>query len=264
MRGPQGGVLDLVDSARSLLRDWRVGKFPFYTMPPKHSTAPAPLATYPGDISTVDYDAVDNVVAPFLRSRKDLRIAGGVIRLSPGSIDERTLQLYGPALPGTAVPSQSHAPDPSVSGGSDEGDEDGGMDWCSGEDEESEGEVEEASFQPPERKRKHEASISVLKRKRTTLDLTPSRAQSSASARKVSFASGAKRGKGNNADLKSRPTSEPKRTGVTSTSKTAALKAKLPKPAKEDTARVGAKLDPKAGPKKRTDGIDAYDFKQFF
>lgn len=257
--------MDILDSARSILRDWRVGKFPCYTLPPKSSTRPTPVPTPSEDVALVDYEAADHAVAPLLRSRKELRTAGGLIRLSPGSIDERTMQLDGPALPTTAALDGIDLRDLNASGESDE-EGDGEDDVNEGSDENEGSEEEEEDWEgedevPPQhfaakRKRAHEASISTSKRKRTILDTLSSRPQLSAPTRKVSFAATAKGNKGLNAKY-------------ASASKAAGFKAKPSKSAEKHTVGLGAKRASNASSNKQAKSSDgasgeAYDFKQFF
>lgn len=85
-------MLDLTDSARSVLRDWRVGKFPFYTLPP------STIGTTPTSSPALDYTEVDTAIASSLRTRKDFRTSGGLIRLTTGSIDTRPARLDAPPL----------------------------------------------------------------------------------------------------------------------------------------------------------------------
>ncbi|KAF9514762.1 hypothetical protein BS47DRAFT_840607 [Hydnum rufescens UP504] len=74
----KGGVLDITDSARSILRDWRVGKFPYYTSPP-------------GPANVEGLSAEDEKVLGNVRSRKEMRAHPGLIRLSSGTVDSRSV-----------------------------------------------------------------------------------------------------------------------------------------------------------------------------
>jgi nuclear GTP-binding protein len=84
----KGGVLDITDSARSILRDWRVGKFPYYTSPP-------------GPANVEGLSADDEKVLGNIHSRKEMRTHPGLIRLSSGTVDSRSVVLDAP-LPAPA------------------------------------------------------------------------------------------------------------------------------------------------------------------
>jgi len=77
---------NIIGSAQSLLRDWRVGNFTYYTLPPK---PPSP------EISKSGPKPYENLLSPFL-SRKELekRNGGlGLIRLLPENPEERPVNL---------------------------------------------------------------------------------------------------------------------------------------------------------------------------
>ncbi|KAF8211548.1 hypothetical protein K438DRAFT_1807499 [Mycena galopus ATCC 62051] len=83
------GELDLTGAARVVLRDWSVGKFPRYTVPPaaESSTPSAPLS------------AVDETVLATLQTRKDMRKARGLVKLTCGAVETRKVALELPWVP---------------------------------------------------------------------------------------------------------------------------------------------------------------------
>ncbi|KAJ7179512.1 GTP-binding protein [Mycena filopes] len=73
------GELDLTGAARIVLRDWSIGKFPRYTVPPPldASAAATPLS------------ASDEAVLATLQTRKDLRKSKGLVKLTCGVVETR-------------------------------------------------------------------------------------------------------------------------------------------------------------------------------
>ncbi|KAF7354956.1 Guanine nucleotide-binding protein-like 3 [Mycena sanguinolenta] len=104
------GELDLTGAARIVLRDWSTGKFPRYTAPPS-SESSTPLST------------ADEKVQATLQTRKDMRKARGLVKLTCGAVETRKALIELPWAPASPE--------------SDSEDDDGA------EEEEENGEVEE-------------------------------------------------------------------------------------------------------------------------
>lgn len=242
----------MTDSARSLLRDWRVGKFPYHTSPPASSSTAS---------TTPQYAAADEIVLPTLRTRKELRTTGGgLVRLSAGSIDTRDIRLDAPPQPSEPAPRTKKVV--VVEEAMDEDDEDDDeevedeLDEDEDEGEEDEEEEEESPPPPPPSKRKRNAADPSAAAKRKKVQPPPTL------ARKVSFAAETK-GKSAPA-LAGKPKSALKATkaaGPKAPKTTATPKAQVAKPAKSSL--------PSEKPKATTSGAasgngEAYDFKAFF
>ncbi|KAF8341274.1 P-loop containing nucleoside triphosphate hydrolase protein [Cantharellus anzutake] len=83
-----GAVPDAAGAARSLLCDWRMGKFPYYTHPPAYS-APS---SGPFSLTT---ESDDQLLSSFL-TREELEkhnFRAGLIRLDPVAPEERSVNL---------------------------------------------------------------------------------------------------------------------------------------------------------------------------
>jgi len=87
----KGGIPDLVESARSVLRDWRVGKFPYYTHPPASHSSSSP-STLSSSVAEI-YERTDGPVLESIKTRKELRGGDGIVKLIPGTVDARPVVL---------------------------------------------------------------------------------------------------------------------------------------------------------------------------
>lgn len=86
----QGSVVDLLAAARALVRDWKNGKFVYYTMPPKSLTSDTTSQKASTDMWTTKDEKVLGVILP----RRDFRRArSGLVLLKAGEIDKRTVDL---------------------------------------------------------------------------------------------------------------------------------------------------------------------------
>lgn len=234
----QGGVLDLVDSARSILRDWRVGKFPYYSSPPPSSSSSA-IASIEQGLSAV-YIRTDDSALADTRSRKEMRAQGGLIRMTPSPVDSREVILDAPVQPVAPVTSLKQTKSKvtkaakSLAGAAESEDE---AESSEDDDEqEDDAEIDEEEEDVEDVEEEPSAPISS-KRKRAAAkaDGPPSK--------KVSFAPKA---------AKSKADKQP------ATKVKANAKAKLP--LKVSNVGKGAKAPVATG-----DGAsEAYDFKQFF
>lgn len=136
------GVLDHAGAARIVLRDWSIGKFARYTMPPGSST-------------TTSSSTNDDGILATLKSRKELRKAEDVklVRLQPGEAEKREVLLDDVWAADEEV-SEDEVDEEDV--GDEDGDEDE-ADQGSGSEEEVDDEEEEEEvpelLPPPKRKR---------------------------------------------------------------------------------------------------------------
>ncbi|KDQ21078.1 hypothetical protein BOTBODRAFT_27080 [Botryobasidium botryosum FD-172 SS1] len=273
----KGEVPDLVESARSVLRDWRVGKFPYYTHPPASASAPTPSSAMSTPALAEIYERSDSVVLESIKTRKELRLAGdGIVRLTPGAVDSRTVVLVSLDTDrdedeemGEAVAEEDADGVDESDEDEDEGEEDDGASAeepsASSEDEEPEdaSDLEEAPA----------PSISTSKRKRTMSKSAPAPAP-----KKVAFAT-KKLGRTNSA-LKSKPGAGEPQTKPKSSIKSAtvapsstkalkvgvnAQKTQAPVRASQQVRRIGNSKNAKGKPAPAGAGAEeAYDFKKFF
>ncbi|KAF9531018.1 hypothetical protein CPB83DRAFT_850031 [Crepidotus variabilis] len=73
------GELDLTGAARIVLRDWSIGKFQHYTTPV-------------GNLNT-ESTGGDASILKSLPTRRDMRRNGGLVKMSPGTIEERAVDV---------------------------------------------------------------------------------------------------------------------------------------------------------------------------
>ncbi|KAJ7162605.1 GTP-binding protein [Mycena crocata] len=143
------GELDLTGAARVVLRDWSVGRFPWYTVPPTSTATPS---------------SADDAALVTLQTRKELRKARGLVKFTCGAVETRKASVEEPWTP--------PAPEKTVELAEDE-DDDEEMD---GEDEDKEEEDED----DPMEEEPEPVLSGKQKRKRATEKAPPPR-------KKVSF-----------------------------------------------------------------------------
>ncbi|EJF63073.1 hypothetical protein DICSQDRAFT_83967 [Dichomitus squalens LYAD-421 SS1] len=261
------GNLDLAGAARTVLRDWSHGKFARYTVP---SAAQSPDSAPQAEKSLEDAYAKDESVLSKLATRKELRKAGGLVKLRAGEVDTRRVVLDA----GYFVSSSDDGMDGDEEDGgavddadevglegeeSDEGDyvsdevEDSDEEDDEDEEDEDEG-VDELESPPPRGKRKRILSKAPARpAKRVAFAVEP---KNTKQARSAAGAKGAVTA-ASKAQLKARkPKLEPK--AAKKAVKAAATNAA---PAKKVANAASSKKSAASSPK---DGEAAYDFKQFF
>nr|GAT46205.1 predicted protein [Mycena chlorophos] len=156
------GELDLTGAARIVLRDWNIGRFPRYTVPPTSGAG--------GDATL---SAADEAVLSTLPTRKEMRKARGLVKLQYGAVETRKA-----VLDESWVPEEG---DSDESGGDDDGDEmeEDELEDASEEDEEDNEEEEKAPTPPPilsgkqKRKRAAETEVVALPRKKVSFGPEP-------------------------------------------------------------------------------------------
>ncbi|KAG1753201.1 P-loop containing nucleoside triphosphate hydrolase protein, partial [Suillus lakei] len=153
------GVLDHAGAARIVLRDWSIGKFARYTMPPGSSTTSSSSTNNEG-------------ILTMLKSRKELRKAEDVklVRLQPGKAEEREVLLDDVWGVDEEISedegNDEDAGDEEASGDEDgdedEDEDDQGSDSESGEEEVVDDDEEEVPELLPPPKRKRTVSFAVV------------------------------------------------------------------------------------------------------
>ncbi|KAI9063457.1 P-loop containing nucleoside triphosphate hydrolase protein [Trametes sanguinea] len=249
------GDPDLTGAAKIVLRDWSSGKFARFTLP---STSPSSDSAAPSDSALSSVYSHDQDVLSKLTTRKELRKAGGLVKLRPGAIDSRRTLLEEPYF----VDSE----DEGVEGDEEEGaalddsdddelDEEEDVDsYASDEDEEDEdGEDEEDDDpSPPSGKRKRAATKTAAPSRPAKKVAFAAEPKGTKQARSAAGAKGA-------AAAKAKPT---KAAEAKSAVKKAAKAATKPAPAARNVANSATGKKSAASAVK--DGEVAYDFKQFF
>jgi nuclear GTP-binding protein len=261
--------LDLTGASRIVLRDWSTGKFPWYTTP---SVNPSVTAVELFDNKRADLYANDGSILATLKTRKEMRKGGGLVRLIAGEIESRKVAIEEP---------WSHVKEDESDDDGD-GDDEDGMDMDedgeeveddgiddSGEDDdddedEDEDEDEDADDEPSppissKRKRKRAAEISsVLPSKKVAFALDPK-------GSKQSRAAGSRKGQTQEKPI-------PKSKAPVSKSVTPKVKPPKALAAVVEKKQKGTNIATKATPRRATSGVttgdggddEAYDFGKFF
>ncbi|PPR03996.1 hypothetical protein CVT24_010489, partial [Panaeolus cyanescens] len=267
------GELDLSGAARIVLRDWNIGKFAKYTLPPSNKNA-TPDDTSNSGSSTASaqiqalYAKQDDVIAA-LTPRKELRKTTGLVKLTPSSIDSREPEFEEPwaALNVNDESDDEEAEDEEDGMDVDDEDPEEGSD----EDEEEGSDAEMEDEEEEEEEETPSPPVSSSKRKRG-----PERAAPAPPAKKVAFTSKRAIKEAAKADaLKEKANLQmpkpvqptPSTAPVKSALKTKkAASAKSSEDKKKSAANVPsakAKVAVAAG-KKKSGEPEAYDFGKFF
>lgn len=248
------GAIDLTTAARVVLRDWSTGRIKWYT--------PGPAAA--------DAAQADEAILSRLSTRKELRRAGGLVKLTPGTVETRTVDLEAPWVHVTGAPVRTGEDDDDDDW--EDVDEDEDMDDGESEDgemdedeEDDEDEEEELPAPPPKRKRQAGDQ---------SLPPPPAKKVAFAAKTKVTARSAPAASQPTKSVLKATTTTSSSVKTVTSSSvKTASTSAKTAK-----TVTKAAKTVPKVAPPtkaprvanvgKKTSGKptgeNEYDFGSFF
>ncbi|KAE9387743.1 P-loop containing nucleoside triphosphate hydrolase protein [Gymnopus androsaceus JB14] len=229
------GALDLAGASKTVLRDWCTGKIHWYSTPPSELTATAETSAPDTWLESL-YAKGDAAVMGSLESRKDMRKAGGLVKISPGQVDGRKVLTEGLYA------------DPEESSDEEE-DEFDEMDVDEeAEDEELDAEDEDEQDEDEEEEEEERMSRSQ-KRKRVDQAPLPSK-------KKVSFAatkgrSSSKGGANSKASSRPKPTAVPPMQNAT--------KTKEAKP----VANAPSKSRPQKAASGKSDG-EEYDFGKYF
>lgn len=247
----KGGQADLTQAARTVLRDWTTGKLPFYTDAP-HEDAPVDVCDGNAKETSLAelYVRSDEVALAGMRIRKEMRKAGGLVKIRRGEMETRRL-----ILDEAFVVEETEGNSESESEGNEVGEaESDGADLEGDEDEE--GEEGEESSEDDDQVKDLSALPLTGKRKRQKADLAKSTARP---VKKVAFAVGTQDRTGRQARSTPKSATKP----LTKPTSTRTSKPPLKKTA-STLAKVAA-VKAKTG-NNATAGTDtdAYDFDQFF
>ncbi|KZS97911.1 hypothetical protein SISNIDRAFT_481788 [Sistotremastrum niveocremeum HHB9708] len=218
----KGGFLDLTGAAKLVLRDWSVGKIPYYTTPPSSPSTPSSSSQL--DTVKAIYGRADEAATATTRTRKERRLAEGLVRLSPGSVDTRPVAL----IPTVETPAFHDVGDDDEMEDDDEAQQES--------DKDSDAESEAIESEPEE----DEEVAPSSKRKRVVQEPLPERP---VKVKKVTFAS-------TKTKTKTKPTKKEKPAPAQS-------KGPVARPAKSAPQKP-AKASGKSGQGQ------SYDFSQFF
>ena len=178
----QKGELDLTGAARIVLRDWSLGKFSHYTIPPKATdttpvSAPESTPVKPVNAVLEKVYSKDVSILEDIPTRKEKRKAGGLVRLTAGVADERQVSVEE-AWAGLQDSEEEE---------SEEGNDVDDLDEVMSVDEEDDDEAEEDDDEKQPESDEEEEAPPLLsnkqKRKRTLEKLIPERP-----SKKVAFA----------------------------------------------------------------------------
>lgn len=236
----KGGDADLTQAARTVLKDWTSGKLPFYTdAPPEKSNGAADVlseGTEEASVKNLSARA-DEMTLVSVRLKREMRKAGGLVRVKRGELEVRRVVLDVPFVVEQAESESAGEEDEVDVEDDDEEDTDGEKDVEGEGDLEGESENErdqdEPSLLPLTGKRKREKIDAAIPAPRPT--------------KKVVFASG----------TQDRKEKQQARSVLNSATKSTSKKVGPPPTTKKVTA---ANLKAKAS----TGTNDAYDFDQFF
>ncbi|KAF4574543.1 hypothetical protein EYR36_005887 [Pleurotus pulmonarius] len=162
------GKLDLTGASRIVLRDWSTGKFPRYTLP---ATAAKETSSRASELANLYATELDILAS--LPTHKEMRKGRGVVKMSPGEVDSREVQIDAPWVQDD--PSDSEQ-DEDIGGEMAEEDtvdtEDPPLESDSGsngeEDEDGDGDEEELPAPAPSSKRKRSGASSAQPNKRVS------------------------------------------------------------------------------------------------
>ena len=79
----------MTGASKLVLRDWCVGKIRWYTTPPSSAGA---ASSAPDDWLQSLYVTADGILTN-LETRKNMRKAGGLVKLSPGQVECRKVSM---------------------------------------------------------------------------------------------------------------------------------------------------------------------------
>ncbi|KAJ8697775.1 hypothetical protein PTI98_004547 [Pleurotus ostreatus] len=81
------GKLDLTGASRIVLRDWSTGKFPRYTLPDAAKEISSPAS------ELAELYAKEADILQLLPTHKEMRKGRGLVKMSPGEVDAREVQI---------------------------------------------------------------------------------------------------------------------------------------------------------------------------
>ncbi|KAI0334913.1 P-loop containing nucleoside triphosphate hydrolase protein [Cubamyces sp. BRFM 1775] len=259
------GEPDLTGASRLVLRDWANGKLARYTVPPTPSSDSGASTT---DSTLAEVYSKDQAVLSKLSTRKELRKAGGLVRIRPGSIDARKPTLDASYF----VASDDEGNESDVEEGAeldeseDDDDEEDVESYASEEidelDSDEDEEDEEEAPSPPSGKRKRAAAKSAAPARPAKKVAFAAEPKGTKQARSAAAAKGAAAAKAKSKPTDDKAAKKPAKASALKKAATAewAKAAPVKKVANSAASRGGKKSAASAA----KEDEEAYDFKQFF
>lgn len=267
------GQLDLTGAARIVLRDWSLGKLARYTT----ASAPAPSSDNAA-LDVAKLYANDEPILASLKTRKEMRKAGGVVKFSPGAVETRKVAVDEPwvGLAGEDDEEGEESEEDDLEVGQDEEDEDEECDLDEEDDEEEEmdegedtddDEDDEEDTPPPfsnkqKRKRGAEPAPPAPPSKKVAFAADPKTSKQARKAGSLKI----KAQQQKPAPVPAKKVEEPKQPLKAVETAKSKLPVKEKKVVEKKVANVAAKKAKGSKPAKSptTKGPEAYDFSKFF
>lgn len=267
------GQLDLTGAARIVLRDWSLGKLARYTT----ASAPAPSSDNAA-LDVAKLYANDEPILASLKTRKEMRKAGGVVKFSPGAVETRKVAVDEPwvGLAGEDDEEGEESEEDDLEVGQDEEDEDEEGDLDEEDDEEEEmdegedtddDEDDEEDTLPPfsnkqKRKRGAEPAPPAPPSKKVAFAADPKTSKQARKAGSLKI----KAQQQKPAPVPAKKVEEPKQPLKAVETAKSKLPVKEKKVVEKKVANVAAKKAKGSKPAKSptTKGPEAYDFSKFF
>lgn len=267
------GQLDLTGAARIVLRDWSLGKLARYTT----ASAPAPSSDNAA-LDVAKLYANDEPILASLKTRKEMRKAGGVVKFSPGAVETRKVAVDEPwvGLAGEDDEEGEESEEDDLEVGQDEEDEDEEGDLDEEDDEEEEmdegedtddDEDDEEDTPPPfsnkqKRKRSAEPAPPAPPSKKVAFAADPKTSKQARKAGSLKI----KAQQQKPAPVPAKKVEEPKQPLKAVETAKSKLPVKEKKVVEKKVANVAAKKAKGSKPAKSptTKGPEAYDFSKFF
>lgn len=267
------GQLDLTGAARIVLRDWSLGKLARYTT----ASAPAPSSDNAA-LDVAKLYANDEPILASLKTRKEMRKAGGVVKFSAGAVETRKVAVDEPwvGLAGEDDEEGEESEEDDLEVGQDEEDEDEEGDLDEEDDEEEEmdegedtddDEDDEEDTLPPfsnkqKRKRSAEPAPPAPPSKKVAFAADPKTSKQARKAGSLKI----KAQQQKPAPVPAKKVEEPKQPLKAVETAKSKLPVKEKKVVEKKVANVAAKKAKGSKPAKSptTKGPEAYDFSKFF
>ena len=188
------GEPDLAGACRIVLRDWNTGRFPWYAMPEASSSSADASVKKTKSKQASSAESAEEVLEK-LQSRKEKMMSGGVVKMMPGALETRKVELTAGWVEDEEEEDEDDDEEDVVVHEEDvDGDDDEEMDDAEEGDKEEEEEEEEISPPPPPpTKGKRKASTTLQPTKSSKKAAVASESSSipkpsKTSSKKVAFA----------------------------------------------------------------------------
>ncbi|KAF8632398.1 hypothetical protein AX17_004839 [Amanita inopinata Kibby_2008] len=258
------GELDLQGACKTVLTDWSTRKFPRYTMP----SSSGGDTLIPDDMLRSLYDR-DESVFESLRTRKEMRRAGGLVKLSASEMELREVALEEPYMKEEDQGEDEESDEDEMSAGSEEMED---SDINAEETEDAESDMDEGMEEASDKDAGDEyeaVSQSLSKRQKRKRMAEPA---PNLPSKKVTFATeprGTKQARvalSSKADIREKPAIPKKISGTPKASKTSArprVSVKSSEPSAKVANTAGSKAKLKSA-EKGAAGEQGYDFGKYF